>query len=80
MATKKDFIVAAYIIHSIKNKRERARMTIKFGREFAAENPRFDYQKWYRACGFVRRPRKYNKGKTRSEESGFFSVDEFFKK
>lgn len=51
MQTRKHFKQTAEIISSIKHLGARAVMFHKMAEQFAAENPRFDREKFKKACG-----------------------------
>lgn len=61
MASRKDYVSAAASIKKIKNPKDRARMTVLFGKKFAADNPRFDWDRWRTACGYRHKLRSYGK-------------------
>jgi hypothetical protein len=73
MKTRKDFVAMAKVIREIKSPQERARLTVKFGKQFAADNPRFDNARWRTACGYsLKQKGRYNfTGKT--VKQGWFS-------
>ena len=74
MKTRKDFVAMAKVIREVKAHRERARLTLKFEKQFAADNPRFDRSRWRKACGYSvsAKRSKRQSGKTNSWFSDFF--------
>lgn len=50
MNTKKDFIATAEIISTIENLGTRAMMALMMAKKYSDENPRFNRQKFYKAC------------------------------
>jgi len=50
MTTKKDFIAAAKQIKAMSNRDEAKTMAQGFANIFAAQNTRFDYNRFYSAC------------------------------
>lgn len=72
MASRKDYVSAAQSIRKIKNPKDRARMTVLFGKRFAEDNPKFDWIRWKTACGYLRTEDHTRKGKG-YRKGGWFS-------
>jgi hypothetical protein len=53
MATKKDFMALAKDVASVQDPYERTQAAINAAKVCAALNPRFDYDRFYQACGVV---------------------------
>lgn len=51
MSTKKDFIAAAKTISAISSKSEKQTVADNFVQIFKKQNPRFDSDKFLKACG-----------------------------
>jgi len=51
MTTKKDFIAAAKQIAAMQDKTEAETMAKGFAEMFSRQNPRFDFNRFYSACG-----------------------------
>ena len=49
--SRKHFVAAAKVIAAIENLEKRKEMAEFQARLFAADNPRFDYMRFYAACG-----------------------------
>lgn len=51
--TRKDFVAKAKDVASIVDPYARTQSAIDAAKVFAAHNPRFDYARFYKACGVV---------------------------
>lgn len=49
--TKKHFSMIAQVVSAIDNMDTRSEVALNFASEFQKENPRFDIQKFLKACG-----------------------------
>lgn len=57
MASRKDYVATAAVIRRVKNHKEKGRLVLQFEKIFKADNPKFDFVKFRKACGYSYRQR-----------------------
>lgn len=73
--SRRDFNYTAYTIKKLKNPKDRAKAAVLFANHFKKQNPRFDVQKFYSACGFIKKYRSVKVRRKMPNDSmmGFFN-------
>ena len=51
--TKKHFVMVAHVVSNIDDIDTRREVALNFASEFQKENPRFDIERFVKACGVV---------------------------